>query len=219
MNNTDIENLIRTFVAKTLDDEVPDNKCFIMCYILSVNLDFHYIQHTIKSGMIRPATKKDDIPHYIITFKDNEDKVIDPTSKQIDPTNPQVLIQKMQDPYLKFTEIEFASVYEKWEYRLLHNGFKEQLPVEVLQYLSPEQLKLEKENEKIDIIPYLRILIRAHSVFKEKILELERKGQRFQSSKVNSFFERVNKVVMQNKDKRGKLDNLLLNSKFDKLLT
>lgn len=217
----DMKNHIITFVDKTLDKEVPNKKCFTMCYILSVYLDIRDIPHTIKRGRIRPATKKEDITHYIITFKDNEDTVvIDPTVQQIVPTYPQkILIEKMQKPYLPFNEINFDEAYKDWDFLLHHDGIIKQHYVEDSPYPIPEKFKKNIENTKIDLIPYIRILLRAYSVFKEEIIELERKRQRFQSRTVNSFFELVKKVIIKNEDKRGKLDDSSLNSKFDELLT
>ena len=212
-SKTNRENLIRNFVAKTLDDEVPDNKCFTVCYILSVYLSIYNIPHLIKSGNVMTATK--NIGHYIITFKNNEGE-IDPTAQQIDTTNPQVLIQEKLYIDSTFIEIEFDKTYEDWEYLLLHDGFKKPFPPEVLQNLTPQMLEIE--NQKIDIIPYLRILIKAYYIFKEEIFELECKGQQAHQEFVSQFFEKTNNIAIQNKDKKGKLGSTSVNNKFDLLL-
>lgn len=193
---TELEDLIRNFVARTLCNEVSDGQCFTLCYILSVYLSIHNILHSIKSGIVTTTTTK-GIGHYIVTLKDNVCD-IDPTAQQIDPTNPQVLIQEKLYPDSEFPEIEFDEVYEYWEYPLLHDGCKKPIQPDVLRNLNPQML--EKENQKIDIIPYLRILIRAHSVLEEEIFKLELKSQQTNQEFVKLFFEKINKIITQNKE-------------------
>src|SRR5690349_14013260 len=136
----DRENLIKNFVAKVLKDEVPDNKCFVVCYVLSMYLTLYNIEHILKSGSISTSTKR--LGHYIIAIK-NDNVDVDPTAQQILRTNPQVLIEEKLYPTSNFTEIEINKIYKVWEYPLFKNGSKKPLPKEVLQDLSPQMLEIE----------------------------------------------------------------------------
>jgi hypothetical protein len=206
MTNQNIEN-IKNFVAKTLVKEEPHHKCLTMCYILSVYMDIYNIKHVIKSGVV------ETIGHYIIALKNNDYKIVDPTAKQINRRNPRVLIQKKEHPYSEFNEIKLKDRYDEWEYLLLHDGFKKPMPTIILQNSVPDDVI------KIEIVPYIRILLRAYLIFKELTSELEQIGVEFPAKTVNQYFKRFEKIANKNKDKKGKLDNTFLNKKFDELLT
>ena len=182
-SNIDHEKHIRNFVAEILENETPDKKCFTVCYILSVYLSIYNISHVIKSGNVKTST--DEIGHYIVTLKHNKID-IDPTAQQIDMTNPPVLIQEGLYNDDNFTEIEFEKAYEEWEYRLINDGLRKPLPTEVLQNLAPEISEIQRQ--RIDIIPYLRILVKAYYAFKKVVSELESKGQQVNQEFVNYFF-------------------------------
>jgi hypothetical protein len=173
----DLKNSIRDFVNKTLDEENPKEKCFTMCYILSVYLTIFEIEHSIKSGFIK------GIGHYIITLKSG--LCIDPTAKQINEDYDKVLIkEKLYDEYTLY-EIDFDEIYQKWEYPLLNNGLK----------------PLENENSSIDIIPYLKILYRSYLIIKEIIKNQETKGLQIQNIFIKDYIEKTKKIISENKEK------------------
>lgn len=211
--NIDYEKHIRSFVAEILENETPDNKCFTVCYVLSVYLSIYNISHVIKSGNVKTLT--DEIGHYIVTLKLNKVD-IDPTAQQIDKTNPQVLIQEGLYNDANFTEIKFEKAYDEWEYRIINDGSKKPLPTEVLQNVAPEISEIE--NIRIDIIPYLRILIKAYYAFKRVVSELDSNEQHVNLEFVNYFFEKTNNIFIQNKSKKGKLGDCSVIDKYDLLL-
>lgn len=212
-SNIDYEKHIQSFVAEIHENETPDKKCFTVCYVLSVYLSIYNISHVIKSGNVKTSTN--EIGHYIVTLKHNEVD-IDPTAQQIEKNNPPVLIQKGLYNDANFTPIEFGKAYEDWEYRLVNDGLKKPLPTEVLQNVAPEISEIE--DQRIDIIPYLRILIKAYYAFKRVVSELESQGQQVNQEFVNCFFEKTNNIFIQNKSKKEKLGDRSVIDKYDMLL-
>lgn len=162
--NSDVQklkNITEEFVSYILGDLISDKMCFTVCYPLSLYLTNNGYENIIKSGWYN------SIPHYVISLKNSDEIIIDPTIQQFDIIEPQVLITSLQvaEEYKDFGEIIFKDVLSEWLYPLMNNGSRKLLPRELLANLTPQVKK--KYLTPIDIIPLLTISDRAARILQK----------------------------------------------------
>ncbi|SRR5260221_8382240 len=125
-DNSEILNQVREFTELTIGDIDPKGMCFTICYSLSLYLQFHGIDNTIESGLF-----DQEFQHYIISIKDKDQNIIDPTIRQFDSKTPKIYFGKKSPNYSNFDSIDFLSIYDMWIYPLHHEGWYKPSPPEI----------------------------------------------------------------------------------------
>lgn len=113
--NDRVEGIVSDFLKEIKNDGKVAEKCFSICYPLSLLLKSKNIETIILSGFFGWR------PHYVIKMMDEDAVYIDPTMKQFGPQFPELLIG-LHNQYASFQSIDFDLVYEFWIEPLLNNG-------------------------------------------------------------------------------------------------
>lgn len=147
---TQVENIIIKFLDEIQNDQSVTEKCFSICYPLSLLLKSKNIETSIMSGFFGWR------PHYILKLTEDDAVFIDPTMKQFGAHFPELLVGYHQQ-YASFHPIDFDLVYDFWIEPLLNEGVRF------------SNIVTSTEKFAIDFPAFLQLNLRAASVLLKNI--------------------------------------------------
>jgi hypothetical protein len=145
-----LESIVGDFIDEIQSDAFLAEKCFSICYPLSLLLKSKNIETSIMSGFFGWR------PHYILKLTEDDAVFIDPTMKQFGPHFPELLVGYHQQ-YASFHLIDFDLVYDFWIEPLLNEGVRF------------SNIVTSTEKFAIDLPAFLQLNLRAASVLLKNI--------------------------------------------------
>lgn len=158
------------FVDYVLDGKSSNEKCFDICYPLSLFLELHGFPNLIIRGMFIPK----NMTHYWLKVRNDGGNIIDPTRKQFYPNDIESVYHGYKPDEYEVYNKGITNEHERWveKYQILH-------------YL--------KENEVVDYNTFVPVTLRAAIFISDNLHD---RNKFHESSKFVEYFAGINSILM-----------------------
>lgn len=182
-----VESIVSDFLKEIQNDVSVAEKCFSICYPLSLLLKSKNIETSIMSGFFGWR------PHYVLKLTEDDAVYIDPTMKQFGAHFPELLIG-YHPQYASFHPIDFDLVYDFWIEPLLNEGVRF------------SNIVTSTEKFAIDLPAFLQLNLRAASVLLKNIdLTSFQQSEKF-TKMLQKYLAAIKTIMERNPEKAEVLE-------------